>query len=83
MDKKFNFIQLPKSEVMLAEEEQSYLLGGANCRPYTSCPKEYLNHCYYDNSPCATTAASVTTSQLLYNPRKPILSISLPDEDLV
>lgn len=55
MDKKFNFIQLPKSEVMLAEEEQSYLLGGANCRPYTSCPKEYLNHCYYDDSPCAGT----------------------------
>lgn len=52
MEKKFNYIQLPKSEVVLTGEEQAYLLGGGNCNPYQSCPNEYNNTCDYDTKQC-------------------------------
>lgn len=57
MEKKFNFIQLPKSEVVLTGEEQSYLLGGGNCRPYESCPNAHNNTCTYDNGHCSNTGS--------------------------
>lgn len=55
MEKKFNFIQLPKSEVVLTGEEQSYLLGGGNCMPYNSCPDAFNNTCTYGNGHCSGT----------------------------
>lgn len=52
MEKKFYFIQLPKNEVVLTGKEQAYLLGGGNCSPYISCPKDYDNTCRYDTNQC-------------------------------
>lgn len=57
MEKKFNFIQLPKSEVVLTGEEQSYLLGGGNCDPYTSCPKDHNNTCTFYSGHCSNTGS--------------------------
>lgn len=42
---KIQFIELPKNEVVLSQEEQAYLLGRGDCRAFSSCEKNHADLC--------------------------------------